>query len=490
MASYDRLSGLDELFLGFETANAYMHVAVTAVFERGPLCKPGGGVDIERLRQHVATRLPGLPRFRQRIGYLPLVRDAMWVDDDRFDLVHHVRHASLPRPGSSAQLRQRCAEILERPLNRRRPLWEMWAIEGLADDAFALVVKVHHCVVDGIAGIGVLAALLDVEAAPAPGVVVPWRPRRPPTTRELMRDEVARRMRGTLAAGRAMGQALTDPVGGVGQIGSAAKSLWRLLRTGLSPAPMMCINRPLGPHRELAWLALDLERVKAIRRRLEGTVNDIVLTLVSGALGSVLRRRGELPRGEPLRAAVPVSVRTAEEIGAPGNRVSIWLVPLPVADRNVRRRLATIRATTAELKRGGQAAGGSVLAEAANWAGGAVVEAAARVINATRIYNLIVTNVPGPAVPLYLGGSRMREVYPHLPLFEQQGIGIALLSYLGTLYVGITADWNLSDVLGELTERFESGFAELAEVAGLDDDAGPAHRPATVVGIWRQGVSS
>ncbi len=490
MASYERLSGLDELFLGFETGNAYMHVAVTAVFERGPLCKPGGGVDIERLRQHVATRLPGLPRFRQRIGHLPLVRDAVWIDDDRFDLVHHVRHASLPRPGSSGQLRQRCAEILERPLNRQRPLWEMWVIEGLADDAFALVVKVHHCVVDGIAGIGVLATLLDVEAEPTPGVVVPWRARRAPTTRELMRDEVARRMRGTLAAGRAVGQALTDPVGGVGQIGSAAKSLWRLLRTGLSPAPTMCINRPLGPYRELAWLALDLERVKAIRRRLEGTVNDIVLTLVSGALGSVLRRRGELPRGEPLRAAVPVSVRTAEEIGAPGNRVSIWLVPLPVADRNVRRRLATIRATTEGLKRGGEAAGGSVLAEAANWAGGAVVEAAARVINATRIYNLIVTNVPGPAVPLYLGGSRMREVYPHLPLFEQQGVGIALLSYLGTLYVGITADWNLSEVLEELTERFESGFAELAEVAGLDEGTSPVHRPATVVGIRRQGVSS
>jgi hypothetical protein len=188
---------------------------------------------------------------------------------------------------------------------------------------------------------------------------------------------------------------------------------------------------------------------------------------VSGALGATLRRHGEPVPRVPLRAVVPVSIRRAEELATPGNRVSLWLVPLPAADRNPRRRLARIRSATEELKRGGEAAGGAVIAEAANWAGGAVVEQAARLIGAVRLYNLIVTNVPGPGVPLYLAGSRLREVYPHLPLFEQQGIGIALLSYAGRLHVGITADWSLGAFVGDLVERMDAAFDELAVAAGL-----------------------
>ena len=168
------------MFLGFETRNAHMHVAVTAVFDRGPLGVPGGGIDVERIRAHLASKLPHVRRFRQRLGYVPFARDAVWVDDDAFDLRCHVRHASLPRPGSNLQLQQRCAEILERPLNRKRPLWEAWIIEGLAEDAWALLVKVHHCIVDGVAGIGMLAALLDTDAAETVRVPEPWRARPAP----------------------------------------------------------------------------------------------------------------------------------------------------------------------------------------------------------------------------------------------------------------------------------------------------------------------
>ena len=474
MGSYERLSGLDACFLGFETANAYMHVAVTAVFERGPLSTPGGGVDIARIRAHVASRLPALPRFRQRLVHVPIVLDPIWVDDDEFDLTYHVRHASLPQPGTAVQLQDRCSELLERQLNRQRPLWEIWVIEGLQDGGFALVVKVHHCIVDGIAGIGMLAALLDVERRGARTLAPAWYPRPAPSRAELLRDEVARRARATASVGRSVGRALADPAARAAGIGAAAGSLWRLVRHGLSPVPAVCFNRAIGPHRQIASRLVDLARVKAVAKRLGGTVNDAVLTMVSGALGATLRHRGEAVPREGLRAVVPVSIRTADEIGAPGNRVSLWLVPLPLATRNARRRFATIRAATEELKRGGEAAGGAVIAEAANWAGGAVVEQAARLVGSARIYNLIVTNVPGPSIPLYLAGSRMREVYPHLPLFEQQGLGVALLSYAGRLHVGITADWSLSALLYDLMAHLDGALAELADAAGL-----PAEETAT-----------
>jgi diacylglycerol O-acyltransferase / wax synthase len=466
-AGYERLSGLDECFLGFETRNAPMHVAVTGIFERGPLGRARRGIALDRIREHLATRLPQVPRFRQRLAHVPLLQDAIWIDDDRFDIAHHVRHASLPQPGSAEQLAQRCAEILERPLDRRRPLWEAWVVEGLAGGGFAFLVKVHHCIVDGIAGIGMLAALLDVEPTPAPTAATAWEPRPAPTARALLRDEVARRAGATMELGRALGRTLADPGAGVSRIGAAAGSLWRLLRTGLAPAPVVSFNRPIGPHRDVAWRQFDLATVKAVARRLGGTVNDVVLTVVSGALGSALHARGEEVPEEPLRTLIPVSVRTAEEFGAPGNRVSLWLVPLPVNDPDPRRRFRTIHATTDELKRGGEAAGGAVVAEAANWAGGAVVESAARLIGSARIANLIVTNVPGPSVPLYLAGARMREVYPHLPLLERQGIGIALLSYVGRLAVSIVADFDLGDLAREIAARMEAGLAEVAALAGL-----------------------
>jgi WS/DGAT/MGAT family acyltransferase len=481
MGHYERLSGLDECFLGFETPTAYMHVAVTGIFERGPSSRRGGGVDIDSIREHVAARLPRVPRFRQRLQYLPVTRDALWIDDERFDVAHHVRHASLPQPGSIEQLQQRCAEILERPLDRRRPLWEAWVIEGLAGGAFAFLVKVHHCIVDGIAGIGMLAALLDVDATSSRDRPVAWQPRPAPTTGELLLDEGARRMRATVDIGRAVRRVLADPLGGASRVGAAGRSLWQLLRTGMSAAPEVCFNRSIGPHREVTWLHFDLATVKAIARRLGGTVNDVVLTVVSGALGTALRAAGEAVPAEPLRALIPVSVRTAEEFGTPGNRVSLWLVPLPVSDPDPRARFETVHATTEELKSGGQAAGGSVIAEAANWAGGAVVESAARLIGSARIYNLIVTNVPGPSVPLYLAGSRMTEVHPHLPLFERQGIGIALLSYVGRLSVCIAADWDLGGLLRDIARRLDGGLAELAAVAGLtsateEEGAGTASR--------------
>jgi len=467
MTHYERLSGLDACFLGFETRNAYMHVAVTAVFEAGPLARRGGGLDLDRIRRHFEARVPAISRFRQRLCHLPVLGDAVWVDDDGFDLTRHLRHASLPQPGSMEQLRTRCAEILERPLDRRWPLWEAWVIEGLAGGRFALLAKVHHCIVDGIAGIGMLAALLDLDPDTAMPPPEPWRPRPAPTTAELLRDEVGRRAQGAADAGRAVGRVLADPRQAAGRLGAAAGSLWRLVSTGLAPPPAVRFNRPIGPHRDVAWTSVDLATVKGVAHGLGGTVNDVVLTMVSGALGATLRDLGDAVPADPLRALVPVSVRRAEELGAGGNRVSLWLVPLPIAEPDPRRRFARIRAATEELKRGGEAAGGTVVAEAANWAGGAVVETLARVVGSTRTCNLIVTNVPGPPMPLYLAGARMVEAYPHLPLFEKQGLGIALLSYAGRLAICLVADWDLGGALSGVMRRLDAGLDEVAATVGV-----------------------
>ena len=462
MATYERLSGLDEAFLAFETSQAYMHVAATAIFDAAPLRGAGGGIDLPRLRRHVAARLPRLPRFRQRLRFIPVSRDAIWVDDDAFDLTYHVRHASLPHPGADEQLRERVAEILERPLNRKRPLWEVWLIEGLADDRAALVAKVHHCIVDGIAGVGVLANLLSLDPNDAEPEPAPWRPRPAPTDAELMRDETTRRLRGSLAVGRSVLSAFTDPRRGIARAGNAAAGLWRLARQGLTSAPPTCFNQAIGPHRRVTWLDLDLGALRQAKKRVGGTLNDVVLACVAGALRTLLARRRELPVRGTVRAAVPVSVRTRDDAGDPGNRVSIWIVPLPVYERDARARVAAVHAITEQLKGRNDAAGATMLTQAADWTGGALLSWAVRLIGNAHIYNLIVTNVPGPPVPLYLLGARMHAAYPHLPLFENQGLGIALLSYCDRLYVGLTADWAQGPLVAEFAALLESAVDELA----------------------------
>jgi WS/DGAT/MGAT family acyltransferase len=476
MGHYERLSGLDEAFLDFETPSAYMHVAVTALFEGAPLRGVDGGLDADRVRRHLESRLDRLPRFRHRLAYVPLVADALWVDDQHFDINAHVRHTSLPRPGNDEQLRQRSAEILERPLDRRRPLWEAWIIEGLANDRFALLVKVHHCMVDGIAGIGMLACLLSTEADALETGACAWMPRPHPTERELLRDELARRLRGLADAGSGVVRSLGQPTATSRELRSTAAAIWRLARSGANAAPPTPFNRPIGPHRDVAWLTLDLERVKQVKRRLGGTVNDVVLAIVAGGLSRLLSRSGEMPAEGSVRVAVPVSTRAAHETGDPGNRVSIWMVPIPVAGTSGRRRHRVIQRRTAELKAQRQAVAAEVLTRAADWTGAALRGLAVRLVSDAHIYNLIVTNVPGPPMPLYLLGCRMVAAYPPLPLFENQGLGVALLSYQSTLHVGLTADWERRDLLHQLTSDLMAAFDELSAAAGIGLPSGLGRR--------------
>ena len=462
---YERLSMLDCSFLVFEGPQTYMHIAATTIFETGPLASREGGVDITRVREYVASRLPLIPRYRQRLAYTPIEGHPVWVDDDRFELSYHVRHTSLPRPGTEAQLRELCARLLERPLNRDKPLWEAWVIEGLAGGRFALLLKVHHCMVDGLAGAELLAALLSPVAETEWDDPPEWQPRPAPTGFELLRDEIGRRAKMPLDALRGLSDAAREAGDMPAKVARRVAATWKLVRDGARRPGASPFNRPIGPHRRFHWVTLDLEEVKRVKNRLGGTVNDVVLATVSGAVRRFLLYRQVSLFGLDFRVAVPVSVRSDEERGTPGNRVSVWIMPLHVQERYPARRLNAVRAASARFKETDQAGGGDLLAQAAEWTGANLLSMGLAVANRNPPFNLIVTNVPGPPVPLYLAGAPMIAAYPLVPLFSNQGLGIALFSYAGKLFWGLNADWDTLPDLDRFAVAIEESFAELCAAA-------------------------
>jgi WS/DGAT/MGAT family acyltransferase len=461
-SGYERLSRLDESFLSFETANTPMHIALTGVFSPGDLATSKGGVDVARIRAHVASRLHLVPRYRQRLHLVPMLHDTVWVDDESFDLGYHVRHTSLPRPGSEAQLRSRTAEILERPLDRARPLWEMWVVEGLEGGRFALVFKVHHCMVDGVGGVALLVNLLGTEPVREVPAPLPWRPRALPRDPELVGAELASRGRSLLDLGRRVPSRLGDP----GSIGRSflrrAGAIWSLASGGLRPKPSAPINGSVGPHRRVEWMRLPIAAIRSIREQLGGTLNDVVLATVAGGLRHFLA--GEAV--DEIRIACPVNVRGPGEGGRMANLVSAWILSLSLRESDPRRRYLVIQETTAELKRTSQADGAQTLLEAAEWAGAPVLHAAIRLVSSRMPVNLVVTNVPGPPFALHLLTARMEKAFPFLPLFESQGLGIALFRYRDDLFVGLTGDWDLLARLDELPAALDDAFAELQRAAG------------------------
>lgn len=462
---YERLSMLDCSFLVFEGPQTYMHIAATTIFEAGPLASADGGVNLGCIRKYVASRLPSIPRYRQRLAYTPVEGHPVWVDDDRFELSYHVRHASLPRPGTEAQLRELCARLLERPLNRGRPLWEVWVIEGLAGGRFALLLKVHHCMVDGLAGAELLAALLSPVAETEWDDPPEWNPRPAPSGLELLRDEVSRRAQMPLEVLRGLSNAVREAGEMPASLARRVAVTWKLVRDGMRRPGATPFNRPIGPHRRFHWVTLDLEDVKNVKNRLGGTVNDVVLATVSGAVRRFLLHRQVSLFGLDFRVAVPVSVRSAEERSTPGNRVSVWIMPLCVQERYPARRLNAVRAASAHFKETNQAGAADVIAQAAEWTGANVLSMGLAVANRNPPFNLIVTNVPGPQLPLYLAGAPMVAAYPLVPLFSNQGLGIALFSYAGKLFWGLNADWDTLPDLDVFADSIVASFDELRRAA-------------------------
>ena len=463
---YDRLSVMDNTFLLSEKPTTPMHVSAIEIFESGPLRTRAGGVDIDKIRAAYAGVLHRIPRYRQKLLWIPIEDRPVWVDDPDFNLDYHVRHVSLPRPGGEEELRRVTSRIIANHLDRHRPLWEVWVIEGLEHDRFAIIAKTHHCMLDGVAGVEMAQVLLSPSPNAEVAEAEPWTPRRMPTPQELLRDEVWRYATLPFRSLRGLRE-MRDEVEDIGaEIGSRLEALRDFFETASSKSSDTPINGKLSPHRRFDWLSLSLEDVKAVRRKLDCTVNDVVLATVTGACREYLLGRGVDLDGLVFRASIPVNLRSEGDHDQAGNRVSTWFLDLPVAEPDRTRQLQAISAETTRLKESRQAMGMEMLMAAAEFAPSGILALGTGF--ASGPVNLIVTNVPGPQFPLYMLGSRMLALIPEVPLIENIGLGIALMSYDGRIFWGLTGDYDLVPDLEAFVALVERSFAELAGEAGVE----------------------
>jgi WS/DGAT/MGAT family acyltransferase len=462
---YDPLSPQDASFLWAESASTPMHIGVVFIADASPLRNPAGGVDIARIREFISSRLHRIPRYRQRILFTPLRGRAAWVDDDHFSIDYHVRHTALPRPGTRDQLQQLIGRIGSQALDRARPLWELWVVEGLeGGERFALISKVHHCMADGVSGAELMTVLMSASPVDEPGPLVAYVPRPVPSSLELRRDDLLDLVGGPLTAIRNVRELLD--AGSRSQLGQALRGVVDLVASGILPASETPLNQEIGPHRRFEYFAQALASVKAVKEKLGGTLNDVVLATVAGGMRAFLRRRRVDVSRLEFRVATPVSVRSGDEKETLGNRVSAWILPLPLAEPDPVRRLASIQANTKRLKQSNQALGADLLSAVTEWTGTTLLSLGTRLQTVGRTHNLVVTNVPGPQMPLYLLGAPLHEAYPIGPLFQRQALVIALFSYAGRLFWGLNADASLVLDLADLRRDLEASFRELAEAAG------------------------
>lgn len=466
MGHFERLSALDASFLDIESARSSMAVGAVCVFAGGDLVGPDGALDAALIRAYVATAIARVPRYRQRLVRVPGIGQPVWVDDDRFLLDFHVRHTSLPAPGDRDQLDLLAGRLFSQRLDRDHPLWELWIVEGLRDRRFALITKIHHAMVDGVAGADLLAQLLRVTPDPSvPAAPPPWTPRPAPGRLELFRAEVRHHNRRTAEAlGRARAHLRT---GVPAELRAAGRGLVDALWSGLRSAPATRLNpRAIGPHRRFTTMRFDLAAIKRTKGALGGTVNDVVLAIVAGGLRRYLLRHGEAADAlGGMRALMPVNIRAAGH-GTAGNRVAMLLVELPVAEADPTRRLAAVSRESRRLRtESDQVAGVTFFEEVADTVATSLVSGVFRMAAHLRAFNLTVTNVPGPPVPLFLLGARLEAIYPLVPLFEGQAVGVALFSYAGSLDVGLVGCWHSLPDLAELVDDFAAAYAELEAAA-------------------------
>jgi diacylglycerol O-acyltransferase / wax synthase len=465
--SEDRLSGLDASFLHLEQGGAHMHVAGTSIFE-GP--KP----DYDEFRDHVASRLHLVPRFRQKLHFVPFgLARPIWEDDPHLNLSYHVRQTALPPPGSDQQLRTLAARIFSQRLDRSKPLWEMWLVDGLEDDRFAIIGKSHHAVVDGVSGVDINTVMFDLEREPEGPPVPPdqWLPRPEPSDAEVLAEaildrltnprEIAEGVAGIVRAPREIAGRLQEGLGAVGALAGAG--------LGAPPSPF---NVEIGGYRRFAWVRGDLGQLKQIKNAVGGTVNDVVLAAVTGALGRYLRARGHSTAGLELRAMIPISVRAEDERGALGNRVSAMMAPLPIGLEDPVERLRVITETMGDLKASRQAVGATLLTELTGFAPPTIVAQAARLQSRQRFFNLVVTNVPGPQFPLYVLGREMLATFPMVPLAKRQAVCVGIMSYNGQVNFGLIGDYDAMPGLDQLGGDLESSLAELAAVTAASGPDG------------------
>jgi diacylglycerol O-acyltransferase / wax synthase len=458
-----RLSSIDASFLAQEKQASHMHVGALVIFEGPPPAH-------DDFCAHMESRLPRVPRYRQKLAFPPLETGRpFWVDDPNFNLGYHVRHTALPKPGSDEQLRELAGRIFSQRLDRSKPLWEVWIVHGLEGGRFALISKTHHALVDGVSGVDIATVLFDLSPVPPePDPAAEperWTPSPEPSDVGLVAEGVKGLVRTPFdLAGRAVG-ALQKPGESLGKLREAAEGLGEVVWAGMNPAPDVPLNVPIGPHRRVRWVQSRLADFKEIKNSLGGTVNDAVLAVVAGALRRWLHDRGVRTEGVELRALVPVSIRTEDEKDSLGNRIAAMRGPLPVYVDDPVERLQVVREGMGQLKESKQALGAEVIAGLTDFAPPTLLAQASRLNFSTRLFNLIVTNVPGPQFPLYLLGREMESIVPIAFLPENHALAVAIMSYNGKIDFGLLADYDAMPDVDAFATHLEESLAELLAAA-------------------------
>ena len=472
-----RLTGVDATFLYLETPAAHMHVAGTYVYDPGDM-SPQEFFD--RVRAGVEERLHLLGPYRQRLREVPFqIHHPLWIEDPDFDLDYHLRRAALPSPGGKKELAEFAAAEHARPLDRSRPLWEMVVVEGLEDGHIAVVAKTHHAAIDGASGVDITVNLLDLEPepAPVPPPDEPWKPDRIPSDFEML--------------GWALNSLSRQPLAAVKATRRTVEAMLRVRRRNRQPdvtappapftAPRTSINGPITPHRSFGMSEVSLDDVKALRKAFGGTVNDVVLALCAGALRRYFDDLGET-LDRPLLAMCPISVRTVEQKNTMGNQVSAMLVSLATDIDDPVERLAAIRNGTPQAKEQANAIGADTLSNWAEFAAPAVAARAARLYSRVQgsgrlrpPFNTVISNVPGPNVPLYMAGGRLVAWYPMGPIADGQGLNMTVMSYLGTIHFGLVACPELVPDVQRLADHVVDALEELQKAA-----ADPSSSAATI----------
>jgi len=466
-----RLSPQDSSFLHLEDAVSHMHIGSVAILE-GP--SPG----YEAFSRMIRAHLPSVPRYRQGVHFVPVALGRpVWVDDPHFNLGYHLRRTALPPPGGDEELRNLLGRVMSQQLDRGKPLWEMWIVEGLSEGRWGVITKVHHCMVDGVAGTELLTVILDTERDPKLLAPDDWQPERQPSGVELAIQALARRavspyeqLRAVRSAARSPGRAARTAV-------ATTRGLWSM--TGVvAPPPPSSLNGPIGPNRRWAWARSQLSDVKRVRGAFGGTVNDVVLTVIAGGFRALLAGREESTQRD-VRTLVPVSVRSSGEHGEYNNRVSAIFANLPVGIEHPVARLAAMRAQMEHLKHSGEAVAGDVLVGLSGFAPAMLLALGLRA--ATRMpqrsVNTVTTNVPGPQRPLYACGRRMLECLPYVPIGGHVRIGVAIFSYDGGLRFGVTGDYDEAQDIDVLCHGIEQSMRELVVAAAEREERTEAPSP-------------
>ena len=465
----DRLTSLDASFLYLEESTTSMHVGSVMVFQ-----PPRDGFDYDQLVRIIESRIGAIPRFRQKVRDVPgRFANPVWVDDHAFDMSYHVRRAGLPRPGSDRQLQDFVARVQPRKLDRTRPLWEVYLVEGMHDGRFAIVTKTHYSLIDGVNALDIAHVIVDaVKGGDLDDAVEPWEPGRSPSSVELVTGAVVDVVRRPTQVVDLVRGGLNDAFNvGLRAVESAGRVLSTVARTAARPAPDSPLNAAIGSSRRWVMIATDLDDYRLVRKRLargayaeDVTINDVVLATIAGGFRAWLLGRGEAVSPHTVvRAMVPVSIYGDDPAGMYANQVMACVVNLPVGEPGASMRLHQIAFAMRQQMEGGQAVGATSLANLAGFAPPTLHALGARLGSAMsrRLYNVMITNVPGPQEPLYAGDAEMLSTYPVTPLAKGQALSIGITSYNGGVFFGLNADRDAMPDVDVLGQAIVESLAEL-----------------------------